>query len=185
MVLGEGISPLGLVAIIVGVGGVLVLSGPMDRSGPMWRRLLSPSAALGLSAGALFGVSAVCYRGATLAVSANDPLLRALVTLAAVTSMQLLTMAVWLYLRDRPQIGRVLRAWKTAGWIGLTSMAGSFSWFTAFTLQNAAYVKAVGQIELIFGIIGTVLFFREKISSREWVGMLLLATSIMALMLTL
>ena len=185
VVLGEGISGFGLLAIVVGVSGVLVLSGPMVRTGPLWRRLISPSAALGLTAGALFGVSAVCYRGASLAVSAEDPFLRALVTLAAATTMQMFAMAIWLYLRDRPQIGRVLSAWKTAGWIGLTSMAGTFCWFTAFTLQNAAYVKAVGQIELIFGILGTVLFFRERISPREWLGMGLLGVSIMALMLAL
>lgn len=185
VVLGEGISKFGLLAIVVGVSGVLVLSGPMVRTGPLWRRFISPSAALGLTAGALFGVSAVCYRGASLAVSADDPFLRAMVTLAAATSMQMVAMAIWLRLRDRPQIGRVLSAWKTAGWIGLTSMAGSFCWFIAFTLQNAAYVKAVGQVELIFGILGTVLIFREKISPREWVGMALLVVSIMALMLAL
>lgn len=185
VVLGEGISRFGLFAIVVGVSGVLVLSGPMVPTGPLWRRIISPSTALGLTAGALFGVSAVCYRGASLAVSADDPFVRALVTLAAATTMQMFAMAIWLYLRDRPQIGRVIGAWKTAGWIGLTSMAGTFFWFTAFTLQNAAYVKAVGQIELIFGILGTVLFFRERISPREWVGMGLLSVSILALMLAL
>lgn len=184
-VLGDSLSAAGFGAIIVGVLGVLVLSGPLERSGPLWRRLLSPSAALGLTAGALFGVSAVCYRGATLAVGADDPLLRALVTLAAVTTMQTLGMAVWLMIREPQEIARVIAARKTAGWIGMTSMAGSFSWFTAFTLQNAAYVKAVGQVELIFAILGSVLFFREKITGREWLGMALLSGSILALVLWL
>lgn len=183
VVLGEAISGFGLFAMVLGIAGVLVLSGPLERAGPVWRRLLSPSAALGIAAGALFGVSAVCYRGATLNVAAEAPMLRALVTLAAVTTLQMLGMAAWLRLRDPAEIGRVIGAWKTAGWIGLTSMAGTFCWFTAFTLQNAAYVKAVGQIELVFGILGTVLFFRESISGREWFGMGLLVVSILALML--
>ena len=63
-----------------------------------------------------------------------------------------------------------MSVWKTAGFVGLTSIAGSYCWFTAFTLQNAAYVKAVGQIELIFSIIATTLVFREKITLREFVG---------------
>jgi drug/metabolite transporter (DMT)-like permease len=62
-------------------------------------------------------------------------------------------------------------------------MAGTFCWFTAFTLQTAAYVKAVGQVELAFGILGTVLIFREGISKREYVGMALLAASILGLIL--
>ncbi|WP_299349949.1 DMT family transporter [uncultured Shimia sp.] len=183
VVLGDTLSSQGVIAIVIGVFGVLILSGPLERTGPIWRRLLSPSAALGLLAGALFGVSAVSYRGASLEVAATDPLLRALVTLAAVTTMQTVAMALWLKVRDPQEIPKVLAAWKTALWIGLTSLGGSFCWFTAFTLQNAAYVKAVGQIELIFAIIGSVLFFREKITGREALGMALLSGSILALVL--
>lgn len=181
VVLGERISGVGLWAIAIGVCGVLVLSGPIAAKGQGWRRFLSPSAGLGLAAGALFGVSAVCYRGASLEVISDAPLLRALVSLAAATTMQMVGMWLWLRLREVGEIGRVLGAWRTAGFVGLTSMAGTFCWFAAFTVQNAAYVKAVGQIELIFGIVATVLFFREKISGREYLGIVLLALSILAL----
>ena len=182
VVLGDRISLAGLAAILVGVAGVLVLSGPQVE-GNFLRRLITPSAVLGLAAGALFGVSAVSYRGASLLVAAQDPFLRAVVTLAAVTTMQTLAMAGWLLWRDRDEIARVMGAWRGAGWIGLTSMAGSFCWFTAFTLQNAAYVKAVGQVELIFAVVGSVLFFRERITRREWIGMALLSASILGLVL--
>ncbi len=181
VVLGEAVSLRGFLAIMIGVTGVLVLSGPLEKSQQGWRRFLSPSAALGLGAGALFGVSAVTYRAASLAVTAEAPMLRALVTLAAVTSMQMVGMWIWLKLREPGEVGRVLGAWRSAGFIGLTSMAGTFCWFTAFTLQNAAYVKTVGQIELVFGIFATVLFFREKISRREYFGMALLGASILGL----
>ncbi|TCL10173.1 hypothetical protein BXY66_2242 [Shimia isoporae] len=183
VLLSETVSIVGFGAIVVGVAGVLVLSGPIEATGTGWRRILSPSAALGLTAGALFGVSAVAYRGASLAVELDAPLARALVTLAAVTAMQMVSMWTWLQLREPGEVGRVLAAYKSAGFIGLTSMAGTFCWFTAFTLQNAAYVKAVGQIELVFGIVGTVLFFRETISRREYFGMALLAASIFGLIL--
>lgn len=184
VILGDRVSGPALGAILVGVVGVLILSGSA-MTGVFWQRLISPSAALGLAAGALFGVSAVSYRGATLLVAGDDPFLRALVTLAAVTVMQSLAMAVWLRAREGGEIGRVFGAWRSAGWIGLSSMAGSFCWFTAFTLQNAAYVKAVGQVEMIFALLGSVLFFREKISAREWLGMALLSASILALVLLL
>lgn len=182
VVLGDRVSGVGLLAILVGVAGVLILSGPKVEGG-FWPRIMTPSAGLGLAAGALFGVSAVSYRGATLFVSGEDPFLRALVTLAAVTTMQTFGMAAWLLWRERGEMSRVLGAWRSAGWIGLTSMAGSFCWFTAFTLQNAAYVKAVGQVELIFAVLGSVLFFHESISRREWSGMALLSVSILGLVL--
>ena len=69
--------------------------------------------------------------------------------------------------------------------MGLTSLGGSFCWFWAFTLQNAAYVKALGQVELLLSILASLLFFKEKISLREVAGMGLLVLSILALGLAL
>jgi drug/metabolite transporter (DMT)-like permease len=61
------------------------------------------------------------------------------------------------------------------------SMAGSFCWFTAFTLQNAAYVKAVGQFELILSLLVTVVFFKERIAPREWIGVGVLSLSVLGM----
>ncbi|MGB0966592.1 MAG: EamA family transporter, partial [Halocynthiibacter sp.] len=67
------------------------------------------------------------------------------------------------------------------GLVGLTSMIGSFCWFAAFTLQNAAYVKAVGQIELLFSFLAGFFVFKEKTSPREFIAMGLITASILLL----
>ena len=85
----------------------------------------------------------------------------------------------------RGEIGRVLASWRVAGLVGLTSMIGSIFWFTAFTLQNAAYVNAVGQIELLFSLMIGAFVFGEKITGREWQGLTLLTLSIIMLVLLL
>jgi drug/metabolite transporter (DMT)-like permease len=59
----------------------------------------------------------------------------------------------------------------------------SICWFTAFTLQNGAYVRALGQIELIFTFIASVFFFRERTSRAEIAGILLVAAGIVLLIL--
>ena len=64
-------------------------------------------------------------------------------------------------------------------------MGGSYCWFWAFTLQNAAYVKALGQVELLLSLLASVLFFRETITLRELLGMSLLMLSILALVLAI
>ena len=97
--------------------------------------------------------------------------------------MQTFGMALWLRIRDPGQITETLRNWRTASLVGLTSMAGSYCWFTAFTLQTAAYVYAVGQIEVVFSFLIGVLVFREKSSGREISGILLLILSILMLIL--
>lgn len=183
ILLGDQLSAVGAVAISIGFSGVLVLNGSFAGDKSWSRRILSPSMMLGMTGGALFGVSGVSYRGASLLVESGDPFERALITLAAVTSMQLIGMALWLAWRDRAEIGRVLSAWRSAGFIGLTSIAGSFCWFTGFTLQNAAYVNAVGQVEVIFGIFASTLFFKERISMREYIGIALITVSVVFLVI--
>ena len=59
----------------------------------------------------------------------------------------------------------------------------SIGWFTALTLQNATYVRALGQIELIFTFLVTVLVFREKVSPAEIGGIGLIAVGILVLLL--
>ncbi len=180
IVLGDRISLLGLGAIVLGLVGVLVLSDTPDLSGRWHRRIVNRAAGLGLLSGALFAVSAVGYRGATLEIASDDALMRALITLAAVTVSQTLGMAVWLAWREGGQITCVIAARRTAVWMGLTGMCGSLCWFTAFTLQNAAYVFAVGQVEVIFSLAASVLFFGEKVTAREGVGIALITLSVMA-----
>jgi drug/metabolite transporter (DMT)-like permease len=181
IVLGESVSWLGLGAILLGVAGLFLLSSAPKEHPFRLRDLANKAAGLGLGSGLLFAVSGVCYRGASLELPLEDPLARAAITLSAVTAMQLLAMALWLRLREQGEITAVWQARRVAGWIGIFSMAGSFCWFTAFTLQNAAYVKALGQVELIMSLMVTVIFFKEKITRREILGIGVLAASVLLL----
>jgi drug/metabolite transporter (DMT)-like permease len=184
ILLGDPVTLAAGLSMGLGLLGVLLLSAPPETQGMGWRSMRNRSAALGLTSGALFAISAVCYRGASLQVLSGDPVLRAAVTLSAVTALQMVGMTIWFALRDAGQLVAVWRARRVAIWIGLLSLAGSFCWFLAFTLQNAAYVKAVGQIELIFSVLASVLFFSERISRREYAGIAVLFMSILALILS-
>ena len=185
LLLGELVSWGGFAAIALGLVGLLLLSGGKEASGFHLSDLRNRAAGLGIASGILFAFSAVSYRGATLSLATDDPLLRAGVTLMAVVLMQTLIMAVWLYFRESGEMARVWRARRVALWIGLTSMGGSLCWFIAFTLQNAAYVKALGQIELILSVLASTLFFREKITAREACGIAVLVVSILLLILAI
>ena len=62
-------------------------------------------------------------------------------------------------------------------------MLGSAAWFTAMTLENAAYVRAVGQIELVFTLVASYFFFRERSTALELVGIVLIVGGIVILLL--
>jgi len=183
IVLGDRISMPGFAAIVIGLFGVLFLSDVPGSDAGWAKRLTNRAAGLGLVSGALFAVSAVTYRGATLEVASADAFLRAAVTVSAVTLSQTLGMALWLSRREPGELSRVWAARGRAVWMGLASVGGSVGWFTAFTLQNAAYVFAVGQVEVVFSLIASVFFFNETITRREMTGIALLTASILLLVL--
>ena len=179
-VLGERLGPGALAALGVGFAGLAVLAPPPKDLG---RGFLGGGAALGLGAGLLFAVSAVSYRAAALALLEGGTLLRAGLTLAVVTGLQAAGMTAWLLWRDRGEIGRVARGWRGTGPVGLLSVLGSFCWFTAFTLQSAALVKAVGQVELVASLLVGRLAFAETPRPRELAGIALLGASILGVVL--
>jgi uncharacterized membrane protein len=63
----------------------------------------------------------------------------------------------------------------------LRCVLASIGWFTAMTLENAAYVRGLGQIELVFTFVASYLFFGERASRREIVGILLVVMGILLL----
>jgi drug/metabolite transporter (DMT)-like permease len=185
VVLGEAISPLGILAIAIGFAGVLLLSDPpkTETTPKGWTRFFNKASGLGIASGALFGVSAVGYRAASLSLPAEDVFLRASMTLAVVTAAQTLALGLWLLAREKGEVTRVVKSWRVSSLVGLTSMLGSLGWFTAFTLQTAAYVKALGQIELVFSFLASWLIFKEHTSKREGIGVALLVVSVLLILL--
>ena len=162
-----------------GFFGVLVLSRPPETGA----RLFGRPAAFGLGAGALFGLSAIGYRGATLELLPLPFLVRALLALAAATTVQTLIMAAWLALREPGEIGRVFAAWRRTVPVGVTGMIGSLCWFAAFALQAAAYVRALGQVEIVFTLIASALVLGERLRVRELLGIALVVLSLIAIVL--
>ncbi len=184
VVLGDKITFGAFVAIFVGLIGVILLSDPPKGEGLTWKqRIFNKASGYGVGAGAIFAVSAVCYRGASLSLSDGDFIIRAMLTLAFVTVFQSITMALWLRWREPGEITRVLKVWRVTALVGLSGVLGSAGWFMAFTLQNAAYVKALGQIELIFTFMASYLFFKERSTKRELFGAALIVFSILLLVL--
>ncbi|MEJ6394347.1 EamA family transporter [Gymnodinialimonas sp. 2305UL16-5] len=179
VLLGEGVSAPVIAAIAVGFAGVLVLSDPPQDSGLPWtKRVFNAASGYGLASGVLFGVSAVCYRGATLALEDGDVPMRAGMALLTATIIQTLTLGTWLAVRERGEIWRVIACWRISALTGLTSMLGSLGWFIAFALQTAAYVKALGQIELLFTFFFSAFWLREQTSRSEIIGIALIIFSL-------
>jgi drug/metabolite transporter (DMT)-like permease len=184
---GEALAWAGWVGIGVSVAGVLLIS--LARSGLVGRALVTGlwqrATLVGLGAGLCFALSSLFIRNASLSLGDGRALLTAALTLATVVGMQTLLLGGYLMARRPGQLAAVARAWRLGLFIGVTSILGSFGWFTAMTLERAAYVKAVGQVELLFTLALAILYFRERTSPRELAGMALLSLGIVVLLASL
>jgi len=184
-ILGDGLSGVAVLAVGLSALGVVLLS--MDQSNLTLARLVEglteKPTLIGLLSAALLGASSVFYRGGALSLEHDNIAMAAGFTLAVSVVLQTLMMGAWMIWRDPGQVRAVFRHWRWAGPVGVAGALCSICWFTAFTIQNATYVRAVGQIELVFTFIAPVVFFREKVSRLEIGGIVLVVGAILLLLL--
>lgn len=190
LLLGDRLNIGAIIGITVSLAGVIALSTARADIGKIGlaRALIGRAALLGLASGAFFGVSAVCYRAASLALADAEGgpgfLIQAAYTLVCVTFLQTIVMLAYMRLKEPASLSAIWRAWRPASWVGLTGGAGSICWFTAMTIQSAAHVRALGQIELVFTFLASYLIFRERSNVTEFFGIILVIGGILILLLT-
>lgn len=183
VILGDALTGPALGGIFVSLAGVLLLSvRGTGESRALIREGLGPGAWLGIGAGAGFAVSAVCYRAASLALPEGEFFVRAGVTLLGATAVQTLGMGAYLAWRDAGALVRVARSWRASTWVGLAGMVASACWFSAMTLMPAAYVRALGQVELLFAFGIGVVLFRERVRPAEVGGATLVVLGLVLLL---
>ena len=183
LLLHESVSVRGLVAILIAFIGVMVMTLGRNRLSPrtLFSGLAQKTTVIGLACGLALGLSSVFFRGAALSLEDSGIVMRSAFTLAVATAIQTLILFVWLRVFQPGQIRRTVGQWRSCALVGFAGWAASIFWFMAFTLTHAAYVRALGQIELIFTFLASAFFFREKVSSTEIAGVTLLSGAIILL----
>jgi len=184
VLLGDEVSVAALFAIALSLCGVVALS--IAQGTVTFRNLLSSlgekTTLIGLLSGAFLGLSVVFFRAGALSLDEGDFVIRAAFTLAVSLVIQTIIMGFYLRIREPGEITSVIRNWPSSLAVGVAAVLASICWFTAFTMQNAAYVRALGQIELVFTFIASVMFFRERSTPLEIGGILLIIAAILILL---
>jgi drug/metabolite transporter (DMT)-like permease len=186
VILGDHLSRGAGLAILIGFLGVALISVAHTelRAGPLFKAAISRTAGIGLLSGALFGISAVGFRGGSLALGGGEDtfLMQAAFTLMCGITFQTVIMLAYMQWKEPTQIAAVVRAWKPASMVGLAGVLGSICWFTAMTIQSAAYVRTLGQIELLFTFASSYFIFKERPNKPETLGVILIAAGIIVLL---
>jgi drug/metabolite transporter (DMT)-like permease len=185
LLLGDSLTPTVVLAIALSAVGLIVIS--VDQFGlglrGMLRGLWRLPTLIGLACAAWLGLSVVLFRAASLSLGQDSFLVAASFTLLIVLLLQTAIMGAMIAIREPSQLKQVLVHWRPAALVGLSGGIASVGWFSAFTLQNATYVRALGQIELVFTFVATLIFFREKVSLAEIVGIGLVTMAILIILL--
>ena len=183
--LGDRVSGGTLAAIAISLVGVVLISVARSASGAaaLIQSVFSRTAALGLASGTIFGIAAVCYRAASLSLAGPNFMMQAAVTLLVAIVLQTIIMLVWMWFKSPGELARIRAAWKISALVGLVGATASFGWFMAMTLQTAAAVKALAQVEMIFTFASSVLIFREHVNKLEITGCILIVAGILVLLL--
>ncbi|NQU61471.1 MAG: DMT family transporter [Rhodospirillales bacterium] len=185
LILGDSMSWAAAAAIAISLIGVMVMSVAQTKItfANLFTSLTEKPTLIGLLCGAFLGASVVLFRGGALALGGDGFIMQAAFTLAVSVVLQTLMMGVYLAFRERDQLKAVLVHWRPSLSVGVAGVLASIGWFSAFTLQNAAYVRALGQVELVFTFLVSALIFREKINRLEFIGIVLVAGGILVLVL--
>ena len=185
LLLGDRLTPAVVIAIAMSALGLVILSAGQAklRIDSLIKGLWRLPTLIGIACAAWLGMSVVMFRAATLSLDVHSFLMAASFTLLIVLILQTAIMGILIGVREPQQLSKIFRYWRPAAWVGISGGLASIGWFSAFTLQNATYVRALGQVELIFTFVVTLLVFREKVSLAETGGILLIGASIILLLL--
>lgn len=177
VILAEPLGPTRMAAIAVATVGVLLMSGA-DLRGGGWRPAL-----LGIGSGVLFGLSAIGFRGAILALPDGDFLTRAGTVLAISLTMQAALTLIWLAIADRQALAGITRHWRPSVGAGFLGAFASLFWFIGFALTSAANVRTLALVEVVLAQIVFGKLMRQETTARQLVGMALIVAGVAALIM--
>ena len=161
-----------LLGIMISTIGVIIFSTKDLKN--IINGFFSKSTVVGLLCGTLLALSVVFYRGSMEFLEfTNKNFDRALLTLFAATIIQTSLITFYLLLFEITEFKKIKSNIKLSSLAGFFGFSATISWFYSFSLVQAALVRAVGQIELLFSYVSSRFMFKEKVRYIEIFGIII------------
>ena len=161
-----------ILGIMISTIGVIIFSTKNLKN--MINSFFSRSTIVGLFCGTILALSVVFYRGSMEFIDFTSRNFdRALLTLFAATIIQTSLITLYLLFFEISEFKKLKSNIKLSALAGLFGFSATISWFYSFSLVQAALVRAVGQIELLFSYISSRFMFKEKIKFIEIAGIVI------------
>ena len=174
---GSQLSLLGALGVFLGFIAVFIMSIKGKSGRPSAKTVL-----LGVSCGTSFAIGSLMVREASIHSGLAFPLSAAW-TLLIVITMQVISLCLFLRFKEPKTVPTLFKNWKKTMMVSLTSALGSIGWFSAMALMDVAYVKTLGQIEVLFTIILAKVAMSKKTSTTDYIGLALIGISSVMVMM--
>ena len=172
-----------LLAIIIGFIGMLFMSKQKLIGNMGYNTLFFKQVTLGVSCGIFLGLSSVLYKLALDTVTSDLIYKKVLVLSFLALAFQSAIFGIYILVTEGTQNAlKLMLIWKRGLPVGFFACAATFCWFYAFSLVDATLVRAVGQLEIVFSVLISFVFYKERITGFELIGMSLITISILALL---
>lgn len=165
----QHLTLLGWLGVVIGTIAVFLLS-----KGKTVATLSFSTLMIGIGSGFCFAMTSLLVREATLQIQELPFLHRAAWVLCCIMSVQFLSLLLYLSV-FRPKT--LLMLWKnfsTTLRVSICSFLASLGWFSAMSMQSVALVKTLGQIEVVFSLLISAFFFKEKLAQSDHWGLILI-----------
>ena len=172
-----------LLAIIIGFIGMLFMSKQKLIGNVGHSRLFLQQVILGVSCGIFLGLSSVLYKVALDSVAIDLIYKKVIVLSFLALAIQSVLFGAYIANTDeKKNLEKLFNSWKKGLPVGFFGCSATFCWFYAFSLVDATLVRAVGQLEIVFSVLMSYIFYKERITGFELIGMSLITISILALL---
>lgn len=161
-------SFIGWVGVLIGGIAVFLLTGIRQLRYISWKTLM-----LGFGSGLGFALTSLWVREASLQLHIHY-LFSAAWVLFSVITLETIMLVIYLLIKDRPTLIGLLQRPKLAIATSVFSFLGSFGWFNAMSLNDVAFVKTLGQVEVFFMLMISHFIFKEKLKINDITGLILI-----------
>lgn len=168
VVLSDHLSALAWVGVLIGAYAVFLLS-----KGSQLSNLSTKTLMIGVGSGLCFAITSLLVREASLELTMLPTLHRASWVLVSVIGFQCIGMLLYLGLFSRTTLVAMSQRIGLTFKVSVCSFMASLGWFTAMSMMSVPVVKTLGQIEILFSMLISAYFFKEKLAKSEHFGLVL------------
>jgi len=181
-ILEEKLNKFGASGIVIATLGIIILS--IKDTKLFFKNLISKTTIIGLVSGFFLALSVVYFRAAALTLeNFESNFEKALSTLFFGLIIQTAVLTTYIYFFEKEQFSKLYKKKFESFGAGIAGFLATISWFYAFTLIQSSFVRALGQVEIIFSYISSRFYFKEKIKINEIIGIVIFIIGILVLLI--